>query len=202
MIPHSELLSHTNGVAHFSSAIHLLPIRVAVETRSNEETFMISNKIVYEKIRTIIPELLQHIEEGKQYGKSEVEGYLDLHFNYERQERNGNHIIRLSHYSEIAGKEIPETIMEIRIIPNRGRAEAYSLENQFGHYQVYEHGYANESNKRRLNAFLDTWLSDLMKLGHRINLCDKPLCKLPDFEEEEKSTCKKSDKEPEQGIER
>lgn len=202
MIRHSELLSHTSGAAYFRSAIHLLPIRVAVETRSNEETFMISNKIIYEKIRAIIPDLLQYIEEGKQYGKSEIEGNLDLHFNYERQERNGNHIIRLSHYSEIAGREIPETVMEVRIIPSRGMAEAHSLENQFGHYQVYEHGYANESNKRRLNALLDTWLSDLMKLGHRINLSDNPQFELPEFDDEEKRTRKKNGKEPEQGIER
>src|SRR5687767_2724873 len=144
--------------------------RVAIYPNQKTTSTMISHKIIYEKLRTIIPGLIDHIEQGKQYGKSELLGYMDLHFNYLRREKAGSHIISLAHSYEMNGDLVPDPDMEIRLIPERGMAEAMTFQNQYVYQEVYAKGYANEKFKRELNAFLNQWLTNILQQGHRIDL--------------------------------
>lgn len=170
---------------------------------------MISHKIIYEKLRTVIPGLIDHIEQGKHYGKSELPGYMDLHFNYLRTEKNGHHIVSLAHQYELNGDLVPDPDMEIRLMPERGMAEALTFQNLYVYQEVYENGYANERRKRELNAFLDQWLTNILAQGHRIDLAGAKReldGDVPDSETKRKDDLggirRKDGNEPQKGIER
>lgn len=134
---------------------------------------------IYEKLRKIIPNLEEHIAEGRQNGKSELHtpGMMDLCFDYLCEDGKGNLIIALAHNFEMNGDLVPDPDMEIRVMPDIKMAEAMSFQNQYIYQEVYETREGKEfvrlKLKEDLNAFLDQWLSNCIAQGHCIDLSER-----------------------------
>jgi hypothetical protein len=135
------------------------------------------HRAIYEKLLQIIPDLPTHIAQGKYYGESKSEGFMDLHFDYAGKDEKGNPIIALSHYFEQNGDMVPDPDMEIRIVLEAKMAEALSFQNQFIYQRVYEQSdgrtHVHPKLKRDLNEFLDSWLTNIIDQGHCIDLGEK-----------------------------
>jgi hypothetical protein len=142
---------------------------------------------IYKKLLQVIPDLLKHIEEGKHSGKSKKDpkgGYMDLHFDYLGKDKKGNHVIALSHYFEQNADLVPDPDMQIRILPDMEAAEAMTYQDQFGYQEVYpDKGdgieYVDLRRKKELNRFLNQWLGNIIRQGHKIDLETKGQKDLP-----------------------
>jgi uncharacterized protein YqiB (DUF1249 family) len=131
---------------------------------------------IYKKLHTLIPNLEEHIAQGKQYGKSKLNSpaMMDLNFDYLFTDEKGSHVIALSHYFEQNGDLVPDPDMEIRIIPEMKMAEAMTFQDQRIYQHVYQHDgekeLVNPHLKKDMNYFLDQWLTNAIQQGHRIDL--------------------------------
>ena len=132
---------------------------------------------IYSKLLKIIPNLIEHIREGKTYGKSEKgpdSGLMSLNYDFIREDKNGNYIIALSHYFEQNGDMVADPDMQIRIFPEQEVAEAMTFQDQFGYKEVYREKdgkeYVDLRRKKDLNQFLKQWLTNLINQGHKIDL--------------------------------
>lgn len=132
---------------------------------------------IYSKLQRIIPGLIESLKEGKlEHGKSKLNsaGMMDLNLDYLQQDKNGNYIIALSHYYEQNGDMIADPDMQIRILPEMEAAEAMTYQDSFGFQQVYHtkegKEYVDLKKKKDLNVFLNQWLTNLIKQGHKIDI--------------------------------
>ena len=137
---------------------------------------------IYKKIKKLLPNLEQ-IQEGV---KLKADGYMDL--NVDILARTDNHIlIALSHYYKQSGDMIPDPDMEVRVSPKFEVAEAMSYQDSIGYLQIYENfdlATGNYSNldlnaKKGLNSFLNQWLGNLLKQGHKLETEINHAPKLP-----------------------
>lgn len=134
---------------------------------------IIGSKIIYERlydklIRVLPPEFITKKVEA---GKSKVSGLMDLNYDYLREDKEGNPIIALSHYyKHPSGDMIADPDMEIRIFPDMGMAEAMTYQDSFGFRRVYHEDDTkiDLKAKKELNTFLNSWLSNLIRQGHKI----------------------------------
>jgi len=122
---------------------------------------------IYAKLEQLVGDL-REIPESR---KSQVPGFMDL--NLDRLADNGAvAVIALSHYyRHPSGDLIPDPDMEIRICRNRKTAEALAYQDSFGYKRVHRR-YGEPFSawlKRDLNQFLETWLSNCLAQGHRLN---------------------------------
>lgn len=132
----------------------------------------------YKKLMQIIPDLIKHIDEGKQSGKSAKDpkgGLMDLNFDYLGKDKKGNYLIALSHYFKQNGDMVPDPDMQIRILPEMGMIEAMTFQDQFGYKEVYPNKgdgkvYVYPKLKKDLNQFLSQWLTNIIRQGHKIDL--------------------------------
>jgi hypothetical protein len=133
---------------------------------------------IYKKLLQVITDLIKHLEEGTTSGKSVKDpkgGLMDLHFDYLGKDKKGNYLIALSHYFKQNGDLVPDPDMQIRILPEMEVAEAMTYQDQFGYQEVYpDQGdgkeYVNLRRKKELNKFLNQWLTNIIRQGHRIDL--------------------------------
>lgn len=113
-----------------------------------------------------MPDLLT-IEE---HGKSTVPNFMDLHLDV-LHKRSNRIVIALSHYyKHPSGDMIPDPDMELAVYPMLQIAEALSYQDSFCYRTIYsdDKGTEDIKAKKELNAFLDQWLSNLIKQGHCI----------------------------------
>jgi uncharacterized protein YqiB (DUF1249 family) len=149
-----------------------------LEKRSTGKPLMQPYSSIYKKLMQVIPDLINHIEEGKHHGKSVKEpkgGLMDLNFDYLGKDKKGNYLIALSHYFEQNGDMIADPDMQIRILPDLEAAEAMTFQDQFGYQEVYpDKGdgkeYVDLRRKKDLNQFLSQWLTNIIRQGHKIDL--------------------------------
>ncbi|MBS1635393.1 MAG: DUF1249 domain-containing protein [Bacteroidetes bacterium] len=132
---------------------------------------------IYKKIMQIIPGLLEHIKAGGLHGKSVKDpkgGLMDLNYDFVGNDKNGHPIIALSHYFKQHGDMVADPDMQIRLIPEMEIGEAMTFQDQFGFQQVYHEKegktYVDLKRRNSLNRFLNQWLSNLIRQGHRIDL--------------------------------
>lgn len=121
---------------------------------------------IFHKLLNVVPDLLT-IEE---YGKSVVDGYMDL--NLDVLNRTPSKIvIALSHYyKHPSGDMIPDPDMVVVVYPDKEQAEALSYQDLYSYREVYgSAAQAGTNAKRSLNDFLNAWLRNLAQQGHRIN---------------------------------
>lgn len=121
---------------------------------------------IFHKLLNVVPDLLT-IEE---YGKSVVDGYMDL--NLDLLDRTPSKIvIALSHYyKHPSGDMIPDPDMVVAVYPDKEQAEALSYQDLYSYREVYgSTAQADMNAKRSLNDFLNAWLRNLAQQGHRIN---------------------------------
>jgi uncharacterized protein YqiB (DUF1249 family) len=132
---------------------------------------------IYNKLLQIIPGLMDYLESGEYFhGKSKSEGYMDLNLDFVRKDKQG-YIIALSHYylhdpEDPISDLIADPDMEIRIIPEMKMAEAMTFQDLYRYDEVYEEKdgkqYVNLEMKKKLNTFLNGWLSNIIAQGHKI----------------------------------
>jgi|GEM_PF-2805002 len=143
---------------------------------------------IYMRLHEVIPDAIKHIEEGKTYQRSKVEGFMDLIFEFLYQDEEERYIISLSHYFEQEGDLVADPDMEIRIDPTLQTAEALSYQDQGIYQQVYHTEddtiKVNPVHKKQLNRFLKQWLKNLIDQGHLIDLSTV----VPEKEKEEKES--------------
>jgi len=132
---------------------------------------------IYKKLMQVIPDLITHIEEGKHHGKSVKDpngGLMDLNFDFLGKDKKGNYLIALSHYFEQNGDMVADPDMQIRVLPELQAAEAMTFQDQFGYQEVYREKDGKElvdlRRKKELNQFLNQWLSNIIRQGHKIDL--------------------------------
>ena len=145
---------------------------------------------IYNKLTQLAPDLLKHIDAGKDYGKSKLSPpFIDLNLDYLGKTGNGRYVVvALSHYFEMNGDLIPDPDMQIRIDTKTQTAEAMTFQNQFLYQEIpsgpEKETEANKKLQRELDDFLDGWLSNALAQGHRINLAQAELeSDVPDTEE-------------------
>jgi len=126
---------------------------------------------IYNKLIKVVPkEMIEKRVNGGISKKPDDSGFMDLHYDYLRNDENGNPIIALSHYwKHHSGDMIADPDMEIRVFLDYGMAEAMTYQDQFGYRKVYYPGgkYAPRA-KKELNKFLNIWLRNLIQQGHKI----------------------------------
>ncbi len=162
------------------------------EKRSTGKPLMQPYSSIYKKLMQVIPDLIKHIEEGKHHGKSVKDpkgGLMDLNFDYLGKDKKGNYLIALSHYFEQNGDMVADPDMQIRILPELEAAEAMTFQDQFGYQEVYpDKGdgkeYVDLKRKKDLNQFLNQWLTNTIRQGHKIDLTQVE----SETENDEKST--------------
>jgi uncharacterized protein YqiB (DUF1249 family) len=148
------------------------------EKRSTGKPLAQPYSTIYKKLMQIIPDLIKHIEAGKDSGKSVKDpkgGLMDLNFDYLGKDKKGNYLIALSHLFEQNGDMVPDPDMQIRILPEMEMAEAMTFQDQYGYQEVYpDQGdgkeYVDLRRKKELNQFLSQWLTNIIKQGHKIDL--------------------------------
>ena len=119
----------------------------------------------YNKISKIVD-----LDELKQKGyiKLKSEGFMDLNFDYLREDDQGRHIIAMSHYyKHPSGDMIADPDMELRIDEDMGTIEALTYQDAQRYNEVYSRDgkYVNPRVKKSLNSFLSTWLTNIQKQG-------------------------------------
>ena len=122
---------------------------------------------IYEKLELLVGDLT--VIPGNQ--KSQVSGFMVLNLDQLAADDGGT-VIALSHYyKHPSGDMIPDPDMEIRIVPQRRRAEALTYQDAYVYQFVYSGAGALMSPKlkRDLNAFLEQWLSNCLAQGHRLH---------------------------------
>jgi uncharacterized protein YqiB (DUF1249 family) len=104
--------------------------------------------------------------------KSKVSGFMDLNYDFLREDRPSTYIIALSHYGMMNGDMMADPDMEIRICPNLKIIEAMTFQ-QDGFPPIYNEVYDRENPKKynprlykSLNLFLGQWLTNLHHQGH------------------------------------
>jgi uncharacterized protein YqiB (DUF1249 family) len=127
---------------------------------------------LYNKIVSIIPGV-NEIAPGDGL-KLKSSGFMDLCVDVLIKEPDKT-IISLAHYYKQNGDMVPDPDMEIAIYPDRKMAEALSFQDIYGYREVYpEEGMVNLKAKKDLNGFLNTWLGNLKKQGHKFETGDQP----------------------------
>jgi uncharacterized protein YqiB (DUF1249 family) len=119
----------------------------------------------YNKVSNIID-----LDELKQKGyiKLKSEGFMDLNFDYLREDDQGRHIIAMSHYyKHPSGDMIADPDMELRIDEDMGTIEALTYQDASRYNEVYSRDgkYVNPRVKKSLNSFLSTWLNNCKNQG-------------------------------------
>ena len=128
--------------------------------------------MIYETIYRKLDKLgaIAAIQAGQDYAKSHIgEPFMDL--NIDVLDRRADHIvIALSHYFEQNGDLCADPDMEIRIYPARCMAQALTFQQAIPplYKEVYPApGKVAPQLKRELNDFLNLWLGNCIKQGHR-----------------------------------
>ena len=118
---------------------------------------------IYRRLLDVIPDLMS-IEAA---GRSHVDGYMDLGLDVLSRTPE-KLVIALSHYyAHPSGDMIPDPDMEIAIYPAREWAEAMAYQDCFGYQSVSQaRPAASERLRTSLNAFLLSWLGNLIEQGH------------------------------------
>lgn len=155
-------------------------------------------KQIYTKLSQIIPDMETRLANGIRHGKSKVNGYMDLSFDYLGSRGDGKHTIALAHNYELNGDLVPDPDMQIRIDTKAKTAEAMTFQNLYAYQEVsFDEAQTdpkNERLKKELNLFLSQWLNNAIEQGHCI-----------DFSKAEKeldNLRRKEGENPEQEIER
>lgn len=135
---------------------------------------------IYKKILKVIPNLIDHIKAGKTAGKSKVDpegGLMALNYDFVRYDKNGHPIIALSHYFTQEGDRVADPDMTIRLIPEKEIAEAMTFQDQFRYQEVYTEkdgkSFVYPKLRKDLNSFLNTWLTNIIQQGHKIDLSEE-----------------------------
>lgn len=128
--------------------------------------------MIYERIYSKLQKLgiTALIEARTDAARSTVaDAFMDLHFDRLREE-DGAVIIALAHYFTQNGDLCCDPDMTIRVWPERRIAEALTFQMACPpvYTEVYpKRGKVSPRAKRELNAFLDTWLRNLLAQKHQ-----------------------------------
>lgn len=107
--------------------------------------------------------------------KIQRKGFMDLNLDYLEKDEQG-YVIAMAHNYEQNGDIMADPDMQIRIIPEMHSIEALTFQqDNMGIFQeVYpEPNLVNPKAKKELNAFLETWLKNLIEQGFKHDK-DKP----------------------------
>ncbi len=123
---------------------------------------MMIYELNYKKLNKIID--LEALKELK-YLKYTSKGFMDLHVDFLRREKDGSYVISMAHNYIQNGDVIPDPDMELKINPKFGVVEALTFQNSLTYSEAYIHKngqiLVNLPVKRSLNKFLATWLSNI-----------------------------------------
>lgn len=127
-----------------------------------------TNKSIYDKLLQLIPNLPQHLAEGREAGKSESPPFMDLSYDFLNEDSPGKYVIALSHHYEMNGDLVPDLDMEILVIPERGTADALTCQNSTMHQSVRADDERRHELQQKMNEFLDQWLTNALAQDHCI----------------------------------
>ncbi|MBK9131256.1 MAG: DUF1249 domain-containing protein [Gammaproteobacteria bacterium] len=126
---------------------------------------------IYESMHRKLMRLLPGLPDIAEHATLKAEGFMDLNVDILNRTDTYTDLALSHYYRHPSGDMIADPDMEIRVW-NHGAVEALSFQDSFG-YRVVYHDDGNRRlvdprAKRDLNAFLNTWLSNLLAQGHRI----------------------------------
>ena len=155
-------------------------------------------KQIYAKLRQVIPDMENRLATGIRYGKSKVNGYMDLNYDYLGSQGEGQYTIALAHNYVQNGDVVPDPDMQIQIDTNAKTAEAMTFQNLYVYQEVLARTTPpepkNEKLRKELNLFLSQWLNNAIEQGHRIDFSEAEL--------ELTNLRRRDDKNPENEIDR
>ena len=124
---------------------------------------------IFHRLLDVVPDLMT-LSAGN-YGRSEVSGFMNLNLDVLAKGPN-KVVIALSHlYKHPSSDMIPDPDMQIAVYLSDEYAEAVTYQDFFGYRKVKDGAGATHSKVQyELNAFLLTWLGNLIQQGHRIVL--------------------------------
>ena len=127
-------------------------------------------KDIHFRIFLKLLEVIQDLLTIEVAGKSVVENYMELNLDILHRGPDRIVIALSQYYLHPSGDMIADPDMVIRVNPLEEKAEALSYQDIWGYRQVYvEDGIkVDVKAKRELNWFLNQWLSNLIKQGHRV----------------------------------
>ena len=107
--------------------------------------------------------------------KIQSQGFMDLNLDDLGKDEHG-HVIAMAHNYIQEGDVMADPDMQVRIIPEMHSIEALTYQQDgMGIYQeVYpDSQHVKIKAKKELNAFLETWLKNLIIQGFKLNASDK-----------------------------
>jgi len=122
---------------------------------------------IYHQIYTHLLIVIPDLKSKPTSGKSIVQGFMDLSYDY-LTEDNHNHRIALSHFYKQNGDLVPDPDMEIRVNFESETAEALTYQDTYRYDEVYDGENVDIKLKESLNEFLLQWLKNLIEQGHKI----------------------------------
>ena len=124
---------------------------------------------IFHRLLDVVPDLMT-LSAGN-YGRSEVSGFMNLNLDVLAKGSN-KVVIALSHlYKHPSGDMIPDPDMQVTVFLTEEYAEAQTYQDFFGFRATETNaGQVDQRAHRELNAFLWTWLGNLIQQGHRIEL--------------------------------
>lgn len=128
---------------------------------------------MHRKLMRLIPELPQIAE----HAKLVAEGYMDLNVDILRRTATYTDLALSHYYKHPSGDMIADPDMEVRVW-HFGAVEALTIQDMAGYLRVYGEVDGRKVVypvvKKSLNAFLNTWLGNLIEQGHRLEEKDAP----------------------------
>jgi len=126
----------------------------------------------YRRLLKLAPDLVERLEKGEEvYGKSQERGYEDFSMELTHKSKRG-YFLALSQYYKQNGDLVPDPDMVIRLDAKQETIEALSFQDYRIYAEVYDDIYTpkmvNPKEKKSQNSFLEVWLRNLYKQGHRI----------------------------------
>jgi len=116
----------------------------------------------YERLAVLFGGSLESLPET---AKSISAPYMDAHFDRLRTE-GGSIVVALAHYYRVNGDSVSDPDMELRIDLQARTVEALTYQDAFKYQRVYSNGVPDRRLQLSLNAFLVTWLGNLLQQGH------------------------------------
>lgn len=126
----------------------------------------------YRRLMALAPGLDERLLRGEQVtGKSRSFNFMDFNLDYVGQNERG-YYIAISHYYEQNGDLVPDPDMILRVDISMEIVEALVYRDYRTEDEVYDN-YMNPERfspkmKKSQNSFLETWLKNLKKQGHKI----------------------------------
>ena len=130
----------------------------------------------YNKLLRIVPDLETRLTWDKEaYGKSNRTGYMDFNLELVNRDKTG-YYLAMSHYHKENGDMIADPDMVVLVNTEKKTLIPLSYQDRYKYKttfeDIYDRKYVNLKELKAQSSFLNMWLGNLKKQGHKIKWKD------------------------------